>query len=186
MFGKVAFTVADDSAFPNSLQPTKFTRIQLMLKNSKAYETTDGWGYALILRNGPPAQASDRLAAATCHACHSLVPNRNFVFSRPNFLGTVDLPHSKETDFKERFSKVDVKRLSEFQKRALSSVLRTESISSLGYIMSASMDLFFGSVNESVGVVSRYATEDGRVYALWDEKQRHFAIARPLSQVFFE
>ena len=162
MFGKVAFAVGDDPSFPNSLEPRSFARIQLMRKDSRAYRGTDGWGYALIVRDAPPSQLSDRETATTCHACHRMVPERNFVFSHPSFLEHAGSVAARPAGFRTRFKDQDVSSLTTFERRALSHVLRNESVSSLGEIKSASMGLFAGSVNESVGVLSRYATEDGR------------------------
>lgn len=180
MFGKVAFAVGDDPSFPNSLEPRSFARIQLMRKDSRAYPGTDGWGYALIVNQAPPSQLSDRETATTCHACHGMVPERNYVFSRPSFLDHAAFVTHQPAEFKARFKDQNVAVLTAFERHALSHVLRNESVASLGLIRSASMDLFAGSVNESIGILSRYATEDRKVYALWDARHEQFAIARPL------
>jgi hypothetical protein len=180
MFGKVAFSVVDDPSFPNSMEPTRFTRIQLMKKDSSLYGSTDGWGYALILRGSKPEPDTNRATAATCHGCHRVVPERDFVFSNSSFLvRPAAVEHS--VAFKARFREQQYSSFTEFEKNALKRVLRHEAVETLGAIRSVSMDLFEGSVNESIGVLARYASEDGKVYALWDERSGHFIVARPLA-----
>jgi hypothetical protein len=181
MFGKVAFSVVDDPSFPNSMEPARFTRIQLMKKDSRVYGNTDGWGYSLILPGVKPAPDTSRATAVTCHGCHRVVPERDFVFSSSSFLARNSEP-THPVAFKTRFKDQPPSSFTEFEKRALSRVLRNEAVASLGTIRSASMDLFEGSVNESIGVLARYATDDGKVYALWDARRGHFVIARPLPQ----
>jgi hypothetical protein len=181
MFGKVAFTTEVDSSFPNSVEPRNFSRIQLMRKDAKRYKDTDGWGYALILPRSTGLSVADRATAGACHACHKLVPERNFVFSRLSFPTKPRSQHAHSIDFRSHFSVQTARNLSDFERRALKNVVRNEAISDLGPIRSASMTLFTGSVNESLGVLSRYASQDRQVYALWDEKHGHFAVARPLA-----
>lgn len=178
MFAKVAFAVTEDPAFPNSVEPRGVTRVQLMRKNAAAYKSTNGWGYALIA-GGMAARSSDREAAGACHACHKLVPERDFVFSSSSFVPTTP-SRAASGDFRARFHDQPVGSLTAFEKRSLSHVLRNEPVQSLVSIRSASMNLFEGSVNESAGVISHYATEAGKVYALWDAQHEQFAIARPL------
>ncbi len=52
--------------------------IQFMVKNSKTYAATGGWGYAHF-DDGKPA---DESVLKTCFACHQAVKERDFVFTR--------------------------------------------------------------------------------------------------------
>ncbi len=52
--------------------------IQLMVKDSKKYSATDGWGFAQF-KGGKPA---DEAAHKTCFPCHEAVRARDFVFNR--------------------------------------------------------------------------------------------------------
>jgi Cytochrome P460 len=54
------------------------TNVQFMVKDSKAYPATGGWGFAQF-QNGQPA---DVAVERTCYACHEPVENRDFVFTR--------------------------------------------------------------------------------------------------------
>lgn len=181
MFGKVAFEVGSDASFPNSEEPRRFTRIQLMKKDSKRYKDSDGWGYAIYTAGSGVPYAAERTTVTACHACHRLVPERDFVFSSPSFMGNGHVPSAMYSpSFKSRFKDQEVARLTAFQRSALARVTGGDSLPIPPAVRSLALDLFIGSVNESVGALSRFASEDGRVYALWDDQHRQFAIARPL------
>jgi len=51
--------------------------VQFMVKDSKKYAATDGWGYAHF-NDGKPADAK---VHNTCHACHQAAKSRDFVFN---------------------------------------------------------------------------------------------------------
>ncbi|KLD62851.1 cytochrome P460 family protein [Dyella japonica] len=53
------------------------TNVQFMIKNSKAYASTGGWGYVQF-NGGKPAH----MDAHACYACHVPVEQRDFVFTR--------------------------------------------------------------------------------------------------------
>ena len=52
---------------------------QFMVKDSKKYAATGGWGYAQFDKDGKPA---DDAQLNTCFACHKAVEARDFVFTR--------------------------------------------------------------------------------------------------------
>jgi hypothetical protein len=54
------------------------TNIQLMVKDSKKYASTSGWGFAQF-KDGKPA---DEALHKTCFPCHEPVKARDFVFTR--------------------------------------------------------------------------------------------------------
>lgn len=180
MFGKVAFEIGDDPSFPNSEEPRRFTRIQLMRKDSKLYSQSDGWGYAVLLAGSGVPYKEERSTVTACHTCHRLVPERDFVFSSPSFMGNGHVPNQTlSSTFKSRF-KDQLAHLSPFQQDALALVLAPDSLAAARRIRSLSMDLFVGSVHESIGTLSAFAVRDGATYALWDEAHHHFAIVAPL------
>ena len=51
--------------------------VQFMIKDSRKYAATGGWGYGHF-ENGKPA---DEAAMKTCFPCHELVKDRDFVFT---------------------------------------------------------------------------------------------------------
>jgi cytochrome P460 len=52
--------------------------VQFMVKDSKKYASSGGWGYAQF-NDGKPA---DEAMHQTCHPCHQAIQKRDFVFSR--------------------------------------------------------------------------------------------------------
>lgn len=83
VFAKVGFKSGVDPAFNSSIVPSGARRFQFMVKNSKKYPETDGWGYALFQSNGDLFEGDVKTVTQSCHACHKLVPERDYVFSEP-------------------------------------------------------------------------------------------------------
>lgn len=52
--------------------------VQFMVKDAKKYAATGGWGYGHF-DDGKPADAK---MLSTCHACHTKIEARDFVFTR--------------------------------------------------------------------------------------------------------
>jgi hypothetical protein len=53
--------------------------LQFMVKDSKKYAATGGWGYAQFDKNGVPASAEKH---QTCFPCHVPAKDRDYVFTR--------------------------------------------------------------------------------------------------------
>ena len=53
--------------------------LQFMVKDSKKYASTGGWGYAQFDADGKPA---DEAKHGTCFPCHVPVKDRDYVFTR--------------------------------------------------------------------------------------------------------
>jgi len=53
--------------------------LQFMVKDSKKYAATGGWGYAQFDIDGKPA---DEAKHKTCYPCHEPIKARDFVFTR--------------------------------------------------------------------------------------------------------
>ena len=53
--------------------------LQFMVKDSKKYAATGGWGYAQFDQNGKPA---DPKKMSTCYPCHEPIKTRDFLFTR--------------------------------------------------------------------------------------------------------
>jgi len=58
--------------------PTDFY-LQFMVKDSKKYSATGGWGYSSFNKDLKP---TDDEAMKTCFPCHQAVKDRDFIFSR--------------------------------------------------------------------------------------------------------
>jgi hypothetical protein len=53
--------------------------LQLMVKDSKKYAATGGWGFAQFNKEGKP---TDEAKLKTCFPCHEPIKARDFVFAR--------------------------------------------------------------------------------------------------------
>lgn len=53
--------------------------LQFMVKDSKKYAATGGWGYAQFDKDGKPGPESDM---KKCFPCHQAIKERDFVFTR--------------------------------------------------------------------------------------------------------
>jgi hypothetical protein len=53
--------------------------LQFMVKDSKKYAATGGWGYAQFDKDGKPAAEK---SMKTCYPCHEAIKDRDFVFTK--------------------------------------------------------------------------------------------------------
>jgi hypothetical protein len=60
-----------------SFVPGSVTNVQFMVKDSRKYAATGGWGFAQFKNGKPDPEA----ALQTCFPCHEPVKDRDFVFS---------------------------------------------------------------------------------------------------------
>jgi hypothetical protein len=58
--------------------PTEFY-LQFMVKDSRKYAATGGWGYSSFDKDGKPSPES---GMKTCFPCHQAVNDRDFIFTR--------------------------------------------------------------------------------------------------------
>ena len=63
---------------PQSFVPGPPTNVQFMVKDSKKYASTGGWGFAHFNKDGKPG---DEPLLKTCSPCHAKA-SRDFVFTR--------------------------------------------------------------------------------------------------------
>jgi hypothetical protein len=82
VFAKIAVRTESDPAFTSSSVPSGVRRYQLMVKNRKKFESTQGWGYALFDEKGLTFPEDPEQTVQACAACHQLVENRGYVFSK--------------------------------------------------------------------------------------------------------
>ena len=70
------------SGFPSagldSIVPSSAVNVQFMVKDSKKYAATGGWGYADFTNGKPGSEALHN----TCYACHLPAKDRDYVFTR--------------------------------------------------------------------------------------------------------
>ncbi len=180
IFAKLGFHTQADPEFPVSLEPNSFGRMQIMEKNAKRYPDTDGWGYAVVLSIGtPPESSEDHQIAVTCHACHKLAPDRDFVFTKSPFIESAEKVASKLSsggEFKSKFRTVLFNTLTSYEKNVMVGALGSQPKPDLP-LKYYSMSLFGGSVSESTPVISKFASDDHALYLLSDPNSGHFIMA---------
>jgi hypothetical protein len=76
---KMGWKHVQSAESPAAYVPGAASTVQVMVKDSKKYASTGGWGFGRFV-NGRPA---DEAQHQTCWACHqALVKNHDFVFTR--------------------------------------------------------------------------------------------------------
>ncbi len=79
MLVKLAWKRQRSTEFPAATVPSAPTTVQVMVKDSKRYADSGGWGYGRFI-DGQPVDAAQH---QTCFACHNaLVKARDDVFTR--------------------------------------------------------------------------------------------------------
>ena len=63
---------------PSATVPGQATTVQVMVKDSRRYASTGGWGFGRFI-NGVPADIGQH---QTCFACQARVKNHDYVFTR--------------------------------------------------------------------------------------------------------
>ncbi|MDM0033644.1 cytochrome P460 family protein [Variovorax sp. J22P271] len=79
VLAKLAWKHVQSPEFPSASIPGAATTVQVMVKDSKKYAASGGWGFGRFV-NGKPADLAQH---QTCFACHqALVKNHDYVFTR--------------------------------------------------------------------------------------------------------
>jgi hypothetical protein len=79
VLAKLAWKHVQSTEFAPASVPGTATTVQIMVKNSKKYAATGGWGFGRFI-NGKPA---DEAQHQTCFACHQAnVKGHDYVFTR--------------------------------------------------------------------------------------------------------
>lgn len=76
---KLAYKRVQSSEFPAAYVPGSPTTVQVMVKDSKRYASTGGWGFGRFI-NGVPVDEAQHRTCFACHAAH--VQDHDFVFTR--------------------------------------------------------------------------------------------------------
>ncbi len=79
VLAKLAWKHVPSPEFASALVPGAATTVQIMVKDSKRYVATGGWGFGRFV-DGKPASLAEH---QTCFACHAArVKDRDYVFTR--------------------------------------------------------------------------------------------------------
>jgi len=178
IFGKVGLITEKDPAFTSSLVPSGTKRFQLMVKNKKKYKETDGWGYALFDQNGGLFPGDIRTATLACAACHRIVPERDYVFSRPALIdsgaNTLIDARSKFMNELNFFKKEKVEDLANTFKKLINPNFKTI------YALSGELkkNAFSGTLDEIVPLLIENSSMTGEPSALYIDNS-NFTLVNP-------
>jgi hypothetical protein len=84
---KIEWAKSKDAASPYDVTvPGKLNNVAFMVKDSRRFPDTDGWGYAQFRYDGASRTWTafgdgEGFAKAACHQCHANVKARDFVFT---------------------------------------------------------------------------------------------------------
>jgi Cytochrome P460 len=76
---KLAYKRVQSAEFPAAFVPGPATTVQVMVKDSRRYAATGGWGFGRFI-NGLPVDEAQHRTCFACHAAH--VHEHDFVFTR--------------------------------------------------------------------------------------------------------
>ena len=83
ILGKLVWKDASHAAWPKATVPGEFVHAEFMIKDSKAYPDTGGWGYARWKGLDQKPYGEDAAFVQECHGCHTPVKDNDFVFTHP-------------------------------------------------------------------------------------------------------
>ena len=82
---KTGYSIDSNPDFPSSIEPAQLQRVEVMVKDSKKFQATGGWGYARFLYDANSATFSpygkDSTVATECYSCHLIVAKKDYVFT---------------------------------------------------------------------------------------------------------
>jgi len=83
---KIVWAEKQSRAFPAAFEPGGLRRIDFIMKDSKRFPATNGWGYARFVYDGKtdafaPWAPDNPAFARQCHLCHSIVKAKDFIFT---------------------------------------------------------------------------------------------------------
>jgi len=82
---KISWTKRKVAVYPLATEPDTLSTIQLIVKDSKRFPETSGWGYARFLYDAASdtfkPYGSDSSFGKECYQCHMLVKDKDFIFT---------------------------------------------------------------------------------------------------------
>ena len=81
IFAKVGWKEKVHPNWANAIVPGEFAGAEAMVKDSKKYAETGGWGFGHW--EGEKLVMNDKEKSAPCFACHTTVKDADFVFTVP-------------------------------------------------------------------------------------------------------
>lgn len=171
VFGKIGFASKEDTNFKSSLTPDGVRRFQFMVRDKTKHKQTGGWGYALFDKNGKTFPEELQKQTMACFACHSLVSNLGYVFSKK--VPLFDAPEKRNVPENALlFEEIETSLLPESVKNLLpAGVVRVKSV--IGPLRN---HLFQGTLDEIRPALAREAARSGFPALLISEDRSRFSL----------
>ena len=81
IIAKLSWKEQTHSHWPNAVVPGEFAGAEAMVKDSKKFAETGGWGFGHW--EGDKLVMNDKEKSATCFACHSPMKDSDYVYTVP-------------------------------------------------------------------------------------------------------
>jgi hypothetical protein len=171
VFGKIAYKTVEDPIFPSSVVPSTSRRMQIMVKNSKKYATTHGWGYALFDKDGNlfPENVNDQ--TISCNACHEIAIDRGYVFSQE--INHVNITEKNANDLTRNFLVVERASLPENISKLVPSDKLNLYKGPLSYVV------FQGVLDEIKPLLSKVTANSGLPTIFLSDDKKSFSLIVP-------
>jgi len=82
MLAKLAWADTSHPQFPAATVPGELQHVEFMIKDSKQFSATQGWGFARWLGMSQKPYGNDAGFALECSACHLQAKDNGYVFTR--------------------------------------------------------------------------------------------------------
>ena len=176
MFGKVGLITEKDPAFPSSEVPSGTKRFQLMYRDKKKFAATQGWGYALFDSKGQLFDEDPKMQSTACAACHAIVPERGYVFSRPMNVGFGASALAIEGPAALKSMKMESKAVTGFSK-----AFQNEIPKGISNVMSLEGELkkksFSGTLDEIVPFLIETVKLEGKTSTLYNDEHNYTLVS---------
>lgn len=82
---KIAWAERQSPVFPAAFEPDVLRRVEFIVKDTKRFPDTSGWGYARFIYDAKTAAftpyGQDAAFARECYQCHTIVKTKDFIFT---------------------------------------------------------------------------------------------------------
>jgi len=82
---KIGWSERKSAAFPAAIEPDVLQRVEFIVKDTKRFPDTNGWGYARFVFDAKTGAftpyGKDASFMQECHQCHTLVKTKDFIFT---------------------------------------------------------------------------------------------------------
>ncbi|NVN93418.1 MAG: cytochrome P460 family protein [Desulfuromonadales bacterium] len=83
VLAKVAWKAEKHPSFPVATVPGAFAQVEFMVKDSRKYKSTGGWGFARFVGNDLKPYGKDAGFVSECFGCHIPVAKNDYLFTKP-------------------------------------------------------------------------------------------------------